>query len=477
MLLIEPKTAMKPGQKPRLRRYLCPSSFLLVNLWLIFLGKNLLSAPETAKNFELGNGLKVFLLEKRGLPIVNVVVAVNMGTKDETKETSGLVHILEHCILFRGTELHPGYEISREARRHGAYFNAHTGQDLAFFEISVPSEQSDFALQNQKEILFSLDLKQDELEKEKNIILEELNQLEDDPAAYATALVYQNLFRGHPYANPLRGNRDAIKALTVDKVEELYRRYFHPANCALAVVGDFGIKSMEENVRSVFGVIEGQRLETADFEMVRPPEKDMELEIEMDVSKAYLVIGVAVPDYNHPDQYAIDVLTEVFGRNVNPMLNSVLRGKRHLVETISMTYHALRYGGVILITLTLDPKNIASAKRETLNFLRRARGENYSPEDFIGEEQFYAYDFLGGAKSAIRFSAYQSRERGLALAASLAQHLLISTAQENRPYLESIDKLRSSDLRQAAAKYFSRGKYVSASVVPKKRAKPGDKKA
>lgn len=446
-------------------------------LWLVFFlsvcfafpAKTFLQAEETAKNFELPSGLKVFLLEKRNLPLVNVVAAVNVGSKDETPETSGLVHVLEHYILFRGTELRSGSEISQEVRRHGAYFNAHTGQDLALFEISVPSEYADFALRNQKEILFNLKLTQEELDEEKAVILEEFSQMEDDPVNYATSLVYQNLFKGHPYGNPLQGNKDIIKALTVEKIEEFYRRYFVPPNCSLAVVGDFPLTAMEEKIKNSFGEVKGEASEAAKFPPVRTPEKGVELEIEMDVNKAYLLIGVVAPDYNHPDQYAMDVLTEIFGRNINPMLNSVLRGRRHLVETIFMAYHTHKYGGVVLITLTLDPKNLEAARRETINFLRRAREENFAPEDFLGEQQIYAYDYLGGSKNQIRYNAYKSQERGLSIATALARYMLLSQSQEVRPFLENIDKVKSTDLRKAAAKYFSKADYVVISIVPKRK--------
>ncbi len=441
---------------------------LIFFLSLNFVGKSALGSEEAAKNFELGNGLKVFLLEKRNFPLVNAVAAVNLGSKDETAETSGLVHMLEHYILFRGTELRSGSEVSQDVRRHGGYFNAHTGKDLSFFEISVPSENAEFALRNQKEILFNLKLTQEALDKEKEVILEELSQLEDDPERYATSLVYQNLFKGHPYEYPLYGNKEIIQTITTEKMEEFYRRYFVPSNCSLAVVGDFDLKNMEEKVRSVFGDIKGEALEKPKFSQAQPLDKSIELNVEMDVKKAYLVVGTHAPDYNNPDQYALDVLTEIFGRNVNPMLNSVLRGNRRLAETVFMAYHAHKYGGVTLIYLTLDPKNLEAAKRETINFLRKSRDGSFSPEDFFGDQQIYAYDFLGGAKNQIRYNAFKSQEKGLSMAASLASYILLKEGLEDRPYLENIDKVKSSDLRKAAAKYFSRSVYVIISVIPKK---------
>ena len=144
----------------------------------------------------MDNGLKVYLYERHSVPLVNLALAVNCGSKDETEETNGIVHILEHYILFRGTEMRSGDRIAEEIRQNGAYFNAHTSRDLAFFEISLPSQNKDFALQLQKEIIFQLNLSQAELDEEKQVILEEINQLHDDPIRYATSLVYQNLFFG-----------------------------------------------------------------------------------------------------------------------------------------------------------------------------------------------------------------------------------------------------------------------------------------
>ena len=453
-------------------RSLCPRARFLPGLvlsTLAFLSLGPVRSEEAAKYFVLDNGLKVFLLEKRNVPLVNVVAAVGLGSKDETAETSGLVHFLEHYILFRGTETRSGSEISRDIRRNGAYFNAHTGQDLAFFEISVPTSSSDFALSNQKEILFHLKIIQEELDTEKEIVLEEFRQLEDDPFRYATNLVYQNLFRGHPYANPLLGSPEVIRDLTVEKVTDMYKRYFVPPNCSLAVVGDFGLAEMEGKVRQVFGDVKGEALPLPSVEPAKPPEKAVDLDVEMDVQKAYLVIAAQAPDFNNPEQYAMDVLTEVLGRGVNPLLYSALnQGPRKLVETIMMAYQSHKYGGLVLAFLTLDPKNLGMVKREAVNYLRRAREGYFSPEDFAGEQQMFAFDHLGSAKNQIKYNAYESQEKGLSMAVSLAQFMILKDGQAESNYLQNIDRVKSGDLRKIAGKYFGRANYVMVSIIPKK---------
>lgn len=421
------------------------------------------------KQFELKNGLKVFLYEKHTLPLINMAIAVNLGTKDESEKTSGLVHILEHYILFRGTEFRSGTEISQDIRRHGAYFNAHTGLDLAVYEISLPAEYADFALKNQKEILFNLKLTQEELDKEKDVILEEISQVEDDPIKYASSLVYQNLFKGHPYQKPIYGEKEIIESATVEQIEKFYRKFFVPSNCALSIVGDFNTEEMEEKVKETFGDLKKEEITPAKFEKVHFLEKTVEIELEMDVNQAYLVIGMTGPDYNHPNQYCIDILTEILGGGVNPILNTRLRGRRNLIHNTWMRYGAFKYGGAIFIYVTLNPKNIKTVKREAIKFLKETRKLSYSKKDFIGESQLYALDYLESAKNQLKFLFHKSQEKGLAVAASLAMYMILNEIEERGSYIENIARISSGDLRKFAGVYLSKGRYVIVSILPKKK--------
>lgn len=447
---------------------------------IIFLGLVLFvfffSAPSHAdeknveKEFTLDNGMKVFLYERHNLPLLNIVAAVNVGSKDETAENNGLVHVLEHYILFRGTEVRSGSEIARDIRRHGAYFNARTGQDLALFEISLPAEFVDFGLNNQKEILFNLKIDALELEAEKEVVLEELSQIRDDPFRYASALLYQNLFAGHPYGKPVFGKAENIRTLTANDLEIFYRTHFVPAASALAVVGDISLKDMEDKVRTCFGTVPKADFTPAKFVLAPPLTKSVELEEALDVQEAYLVIGTSAPDYDSPDQYAADILTEILGRGINPMLYRPLKANRDLINSASMGFIPLKYGGAFVVYLTLEPKNLYATKKQAVQFLQRqTRSENYSRNDVYGEAQMYVFDFLESAKNQIVFNTKQAQENGLTLATSLAMHLLLNEKEVSPNYLENIKKISSPDVRKAAAKYLSKGDYVLVSIVPKKK--------
>jgi zinc protease len=426
------------------------------------------SSENAGKSFVLDNGMRVFLYEKRDLPLLHIVTGFDVGSKNETDDTSGLAHLLEHCILFRGTSVRSGAEVSADIRRHGAYFNANTGQDLSLFEISLPAEHAEFALRNQKDILFGLDLSQAELDEEKDILIEEYNQMEDDPQRSAVDLVLQALFPGHPYGRSVYGRREVIRTATAEGLLGFYRKYFVAGNCALAIVGDFDTSGMERLVRDVFGPLPKTAFSPEMFPFARPLNKTVDQRFERDVEEGYLFIGFVAPDYNHADQYAMNVLAEVLGRGVNPLLPALLRGERDPVQTVSMAYLALRFGGAAIVSIKMDPRNMPAIQRAAVGYLKRAHKEAYSKKDFLGEDEMSAFDYLESAKNQIRFAVGRAEESGLQLAGSLARHLLLNTRDKAGRYLDEIGKIDSNDLRRTAARYFGKGECAVVSIVPRK---------
>lgn len=421
------------------------------------------------RSFVLDNGLKVFLYEKHDLPLANIVLGFNVGSKDETEATNGLVHLLEHCILFRGSATRTGVQVTADIRRHGAYFNGHTSQDLAVFEISLPSGEIDFALRNQKDILFGLALREDDIDAEKQVILEEYSQMEDDPERSAMSLVLQDLFPGHPYGRPVMGRREVIEAATSRSLGDFYRKYIVADNCALTAVGDFATSDLEARIREVFGALPKTGLRPGAIPPAPPLKTSSSRRFERDVREGYLYIAFAAPDYNSPDLYAMSVLVEALGRGVNPMLGGYLRGQRGSVQSVTMSYLPFGLGGAAVLSVRADPKDLPAVERAAEAFLKRAGSQNYSKKDVLGPEaEMAAFDYLEMAKNQIRFASAQAEESGLQLAVSLVRHMLLNTRPDPGRYLDGIEKVDSSALRKAAGRYFGRGEYAAISIVPAK---------
>ena len=121
------------------------------------------------------------------------------------------------------------------------------------------------------------------------------------------------------------------------------------------------------------------------------------------------------------------------------------------------------------LAFTLDPKNLNRATNETINFLKKAREENYSRDEYPGEDQRYVFDYLESAKNQIKFNVQLAQERGLNLAGALARHMLLTRDGFDTGYLKNIEKLSPSDLRAIAGKYLGKGEYVVVSITPQKK--------
>ncbi|MHB8054990.1 MAG: insulinase family protein, partial [Candidatus Aminicenantales bacterium] len=139
-------------------------------------------------------------------------------------------------------------------------------------------------------------------------------------------------------------------------------RLFVPNNTVLAVVGNLPIAEMEARVREVFADVPRGEEPPPPPPPPRPLPKSVEIERELDVKEAYLFLGAAGPNYQSDGQYAADVLAEILGQGIHPLLSGTLRGgRRVLVNSARMDYIALKQAGAFVAVLTLEPKNLPAA--------------------------------------------------------------------------------------------------------------------
>ena len=248
---------------------------------------------------QLDNGLKVMILENHQVPQVNISTAIDVGAKNESDYFDGATHLLEHLILFRGTEKMTGEELGNAMKSHGAYFNGYTSADWTDFVISLPKENLDFALQIHADMLFRSNFPPEEMDKERQAVYEEINITEDNPVGKAYRTSLKEVFGNHPYAKNVLGTQEKILTVDRDSVYAYYKRYYAPNNMSMAIVGDFDAQETLEKVKQYFGGF--PKGTTPKDKYSPPPVRDevKEIAIEKDVAQAYLMMSMVGP---HPGQ-------------------------------------------------------------------------------------------------------------------------------------------------------------------------------
>lgn len=442
-------------------------SILIIILILFFSSYLSPQSSERSELIELKNGMKVFVMERHSLPLINIVTAVNVGSKDEDKSTNGFTHLLEHLILFRGTEKRTGDEILKEMRAHGAYFNGHTGRDVTTFEISLPSKFFDFALEIHKEMLFNLKITEEGLEKEKEVILKEINSYFDDPEQYGQKLMYEQLFKGHPYGFPIYGNKENIKRATVEEIYSFYKNYFTPSNCALCIVGDIDKDYAIKKVKEIFENIQDHKVNKQEISSPKPLSKTVKCIVYKNIEQAYIIIGIKAPSFEDEEQISMYILTKIIGSGLNPRLWRALQRRGSLIHNIKVFYIPYKYCGVVTIIVTLPSKRVKTAERIIKKVLKEARSSRYSMSEYMLRENYsLAMDELESAKNQAKIEQYTGFEMGLNIAIAVSKFLILQENKIKESFIEKIDKVNPTDLRKVAGKYLYQNKYSIVIIKP-----------
>jgi len=404
---------------------------------------------------ELDNGLKVMILENRQVPQVNISTTVSVGAKNESAYYDGATHLLEHLILFRGTEKMTGSEVGDAMKRHGAYFNGYTSSDWTDFVISLPKENLEFALEIHSDMLFRSNFPQEEMDKERQAVLEEINISEDDPTAKAYRSSLKTLFGDHPYAKNVLGPKENVRNFARDSVYAYYKRYYAPNNMTTVIVGDVDAKKTLELVKKYFANIPRGE-ETVD-KYVPPPKHDKitELEFKKDVNQAYLLMTSIGPKADSPDQFPLDIMANILGGGESSRLWKKLKDEEGLVYSVGFGFYTSKYEGTLLASASFDPTNMEKVEKAIVAVLQDVIEDGFTERE------------LQKAKNSIRTGYYMGMERGLNIADSYAQYDSFIGYKFIEDYPDNIENVTLADLNAAAAKYLNTDSYVKSMVVPK----------
>lgn len=422
---------------------------------------------QASLEYSLENGLKIYLLPYSRSSLSTLVLAIRAGVAEETPRTNGFSHLLEHCLLFRQSHLTENDRIFRVIRNYGLYYNAHTEQDLMFFELCLPGENLVNGLELLKEVVFSFNLTEEALEKEKMVLLKELAETSRQPEKVGLARIYELAFPGSSYGLPVYGQDEVIKRASLADLKVWHQNHFCPDRAALVVVGQFDHSHLQAEIKRLFSDLrpgsKPVRHSTLSFNSLKSGTR---VEIKMKVSDTYLLAGLVAPDYNHPDRLPMDMLSEIVGRGLNPLIYQAFAGQSDLITSARFNYLSHEQAGLIFISLTTRADKVSTARRLLQNFLPRLAEINYSQKDYLPGQQWLVFDFLRGGQNRFEWLTEKMMENPLLLGLSLGKHLLIGEPGRIQNYLESIKALDSSDLRKVARRYLARSRMVWVVIRP-----------
>ena len=402
--------------------------------------ERLFSTP--VERHTLPNGLTLVHRPDFSSEVVSVQIWVKTGSIHEGALVgSGLAHYLEH-MLFKGTSRRDAKAISREVHAMGGSINAYTTFDRTVYYIDAPSNAFDQILDLLSDIVMHSTLPEEEVERERAVILREIDMGLDDPDRQLSQALFRTAYQRHPYREPVIGHRALYEKVTGDELRAYYHARYVPNNMLVTVVGAIAPEECLAQVDQCFGAIPRGRLAPVQIEEepVQLAARREEIVGEFNIFRGGL--GFKVPHLSHPDSPRLDALAHALGGGESSLLWERLRNQQNLVNYIDCRNWNPGGNGLFWISYLCDAAKSHEVEKAILDLLAELVA-NGLPESVVEKALRQAISSeINGRKTM----SGQASRLGLG-------EVVIGDINYGRRYLKGLQAVRAADLQAAAQRY------------------------
>lgn len=377
----------------------------------------------------LKNGMTV-AFKKRENKVVTVAFAVRFGGINETKENKGIAHFIEH-MLYKGTPTRNAKQISTEIEKNGGELNGFTAEQITAFWCKMPSKHINVALEVLSDMVKNPLFDKKEINKERQVIFEEMKMYHDDPRMHVFDKIKSNLYAGD-FAIPVIGTKKSMMANTQKRLRKTFEEVYVPENMILCVVGDADFdkicKFAEDNFK--------KRGEKINYPKVEIKNKE-EIEKRKSIDQANLIFAHHVPNPNNENHYAAEVLITLLAGGMSSRLFSEIREKRNLAYAIKGSNEAEKDYSYNQIYVGTTPENVDKVKQLILEEFKKVSKE-------LGEKE------MNSVKEQIIGNYLISQEDSFFILMDMLISEIVGNAEEADKHIEKILKVRLDDVKKLA---------------------------
>ena len=411
----------------------------------------------------LANGLTVLIKPDLSAPVASVQVWVKTGSIHENALLgAGLSHYLEH-MLFKGTERRAGREISMTVQAHGGYINAYTTFDRTVYYIDLPSEHVGVAIDILADAVLHSTLPADEVAKEKDVILREIDMGRDDPDQRLGESLFDTAFRQHPFKYPIIGHREVFAGVTHEDLVAYYRARYVPNNLVVVIAGAVEPKAALAEVEKHFGGAPRQRLAP-----VMIPDEPTQLAPRAlhkfeDVELTRAGLAWQIPGITHPDAPLLDLLSTILGGGDSSVLWQEVRENARLVHTIDAHSWTPGSVGLFYVSFTCDADKRVAATNAIQRALARCVARGFTAAQIKKAQR---QTVVGEINSRKTMSGQAARIG--------AAEVVVGDLDHAKTYFERLRLVTAGELKRVLKTYLVPARLTSVSLNPAAAAEKAD---
>lgn len=366
------------------------------------------------------------------------------GSRHEPVKLNGISHFIEHTV-FKGTEKRSAWEIAVETDRLGGNFDAFTMQEMTGFAMKTVDKDLPRAFDLLADMLTNPSFDETELEREQQVIIEEMRMVEDSPEEYLGEIFNQAIFPHHALGMPIEGTEKTVRTFNREVTRDFHRRVFQPENLVIAVAGNIEHAPIVELAEKFFGqpsAVSGQPSAVEDF---NAPELSAPilLKKKRGLEQAHFVLATPWIDARSEQRYAAHLLENVLGNGTSSRLWQTIRERHGLAYSVGASGVSFLDCGFFSVYAGTAPNQIGKAIDLAVAELKRIKREGVSAEEIeLAKQQSVATILLGLEDSSNR-------------TANLAQQEITFGKQiPLEETLQNIERVKAEEIRELAREFF-----------------------
>lgn len=434
---------------------LVQSTFLVIWATLILLST---TAVASSESYYLDNGMEVILKESPGSPMISSMMLVKSGAKYESEFENGITHFLEH-LLFDGTTNHSRKELDLSISDLGGYVNAFTRKEFTAFFVLLPSQYIEYGMAIQADMLFNSNFPEDELQKERKIVIEEIKGSDDRPGSATEAFFTEKAYGQTDYGRPILGYESFIESIPREAIIDYWKRYYKPSNMTLLVIGDFASDPMKQIIAKVFEAIPDLSSD-ADSVAIPPTEQILSGQHRYDtvanVTSTHLNFSFAAPSHTQPDYLPMDLVAGYLGdEEVSPLIGALKNGENPLATEVSVYLDTKSDFSRFEISVLTDQAENADTIIATI-----LRSLSDMPNVVADSE------FVTGLKTSVKCNDIYNTEKLHYYGFMVAPQIVATGWDAIQSYALRLEAVSWSNCREAAGRWLVEPNYVVTVVRP-----------
>ncbi|EKS4344762.1 M16 family metallopeptidase [Clostridium sporogenes] len=404
--------------------------------------------------FTLDNGLRVVLENIDYVKSVSVGLWIENGSRNEDLKNNGISHFIEH-MMFKGTENRSALQIAECIEDVGGQINAFTGKEATCYYIKILNSHMELALEVLSDMLFNSKFKEEDIEKEKGVVIEEISMTEDSPEDVLSDLHCKAIWGDDSISYPILGTLETVKSFKRSDIVDYINKYYIPENSVISICGNFDINKLEKLINKYFGNwSSGENKNITCYS--KPKIENNHLFKNKNIEQLHISLGFEGLELGNDDMYPLVLLSNVLGGGASSVLFQKIREEKGLCYSIYSYMSSFNKTGSVSIYTGLNP----TYTEDTITLIKQVVND-FSKKGINKEKLIKSKEQLKGSYIlGLESTSTRMFNNGKSV-------LFLNRINDPEIIMKKIDKITEDKLQEVMARTFGAGIKNSAFVGEK----------